>query len=75
MPPKPPLTAKQAIIEMAIEQFHNDGVFEIDESGVLSLSAGPDAGGCYVQGWVWVEVPEHLLLQARKEESQCPSSR
>lgn len=45
---------------MAIETHHEEGVLEIDEDAELSDSGDKEAGGCYVQAWVWVDDPKEV---------------
>ena len=41
-----------SIVAMAHEQYHMDGVCEIDQGSGIVESGG---NGCYVQAWVWVD--------------------
>ena len=38
----------------AREMYHDPGHIEVDEGAEVSISEDNDAGGCYVQAWVWV---------------------
>jgi hypothetical protein len=42
----------------AREMYHDPGHIEVDEGAEVSISDDADAGGCYVQAWVWVSAEE-----------------
>lgn len=42
----------EEFIAVAIEQYHEGGVIEIDSNAVVSRG---DPAGAYVQAWVWVD--------------------
>jgi hypothetical protein len=42
-------------IQRAIDEHHEDGKLEIDDTAVVSTGEQ----GAYVQAWLWVDAPEH----------------
>ena len=34
--------------------YHDEGHIEVDKAAEVSISEDDEAGGCYVQAWVWV---------------------
>lgn len=42
----------------AKQQFHNEGLVEIDENAPVSQADGNSEKGAYVQAWIWISDPE-----------------
>jgi hypothetical protein len=54
------------IIELAREQYQNEGALEIDDSA--EISEGTD-NGCFVAAWVWLDFADTIFDKEKEEQA------
>lgn len=64
-----PVSTDDATVAEAIEQHQADGDVEIDDNAEISVSDDPDAGGCYVQAWVWTVLDREDVVRLQRDEA------
>lgn len=63
---QPPSAWERELFEKAVDQWHEEGVVEIDSDTTASFDpAEENPSGAYVLAWVWVEHPKQSV---KKEE-------